>query len=274
MSISMTDTELSSIVAEVERELGSFLKSESQRLTKAKPDEMDPEASAAPAAEASPPAPPAAEGSATSPEASEAAPGEAPGEVGEVHEESPGEIEAAASPEELQAEYEKLPPEELKNHYLACKQAIFKLMGQGDEGSAPAPGAGAPPAPAMKMELDAVAPTKADAGKDRLEAVAVTKSEPSLEMEALKGQVEMLTKAVHALAGQPIRKAVTNMDFVAKTPEPAKEVAKLNKAEVTARLTAASARPDLKKSDRELINGYYEGFCSIDKIAHLLTDSK
>jgi hypothetical protein len=44
----------------------------------------------------------------------------------------------------------------------------------------------------------------------------------------------------------------------------------MTKGEVTAKLKAVTASPTLAKSDRQLVNGFYDGRISLDQIAHLL----
>lgn len=158
----LKDSELKSILAEVETEIESLLKSEGDALKKAKddgaPDEGGSESGPAEEAPAEASAPDAAP-----------AEGSAPPEVSGSPEAGSPPPEASASPEmsapagdpaadqaldpaALQAEYSTLSPEELKAHYMACKAALFAVMGAGGggspEGSAPvgAPPPGAPPA--------------------------------------------------------------------------------------------------------------------------------
>lgn len=347
----LKDSEFAAILSEVEAEIGSLLKSEQEKLAKAAPTDDSPAedegsapagdegalgADAAPADEGSAPAGP--EGSAPGDEASASAPpmdeGSAP--APDMQAQDPAaDASAPADPAMLEAEYAKLPPEELKAHYMAAKAALFKLMGAGGD-AAPAPDAGAPMAPPApgaegsappvpgapgapgldpmmgKMELgsiapskasagkdilDQYAPTKADGGEDRLAAVApakkgelsagkkvninnngqgdhnLGKSEAGLskserdELNELKGTVNGLMKALENLA-QPVRKAVTSVAFVPKAEVQEKRA--LSKAEVTAKLSEVTSNPSLKKSDRELVNAYFDGKIDLGQIEHLL----
>lgn len=302
----MKDSELKEILAEVEAEIGQLLKSESETLAKAKEEdhsaEMSPapesseSASAAPAPEASTPAAeekPAGESVPSDPGSSAAPPAagemQAAPEAAPAHEETPGEIHPAADPEALKAEYCKLSPEELKMHYLAAKAALFDLMGASDA-SAPAPAApmAAPMAsPTMKGE-DGIVPYTEKAEKemmsqDEANGGEMGKSEAKPEGQDLKksedlskaedkikemeGQLEVLAKALESFLTTPVRKAVTSTSFVPKTEEAPKE---LTKSEVQEKLKEVTKRPDLKKSERDLINSYCYGNVGVDKIQHLL----
>lgn len=282
------DSELKAILAEVEADLSKSLDAEVSKLSKAdgedappaKDEEIAPEASA-PAAEESAPAaemsaPPAEEASASAPEAPPAE-GSAPPAEGAA---DPAQDDSI-SPEALQAEYAQLDPESLKAHYLAAKAALFAVMGAAEQSAAPAapPEASAPmappapegSAPALKAEADMSAETKkANGGK--IETVA--KSEKSLsksekdELLALREQVALQDK-LFELLNTPVRKAVTAVDYVAKSDVSA-EKRVLSKSEVTEKLKVVTADPKLAKSDRELVNRFYSGTVSIDQIEHLL----
>jgi hypothetical protein len=193
--------------------------------------------------------------------------------------------EGPADPAALKAEYAKLPPEELKMHFLAAKEALMEIMGGGGD-AAPAPDAPmAPPAPGPGPEASAPAPAfKGEKSMVHADAngggsLPIKKSE-SDEVASLKAELaetnaglEALVKAFTNVVGQPMRKAVTNLAFVPKTGEaPADQidVSKLSSAQITEKLKAVTADQKLSKSDRDLINGYYVRAVSVDKIAHLL----
>lgn len=284
------DSELKALVAEVETEIGALLKAEKDKLAKAHPGEdtsaeippdesatasaKPPEASASasPAPDAS--AAPAPDASMPPADASAAPPADASAD--------PAADEGTMDPEALKAEYAKLPPDELKIHFLAAKAALMEVMGGADDGSAGAPPPpAAPPAPppvasaspsappALKAEMKSV---DANGGKE----LPIKKSEQELQIEALKAEVteqkdalEKLVKAVTVMVERPERKAVTSTAFIPKTDEAAKP---LSKAEVMEKLKKVSAAPGLKKSDRDLINGFCVDAVSLEKIQHLLTD--
>ena len=276
----MKDEELRALLANVESEIGGLIRAE--RLNKAEgelPEETPGEES---------PPPPAAEGSAQAPEgeapmeaAPEGAPAEAPQEPGmEGQEGQEGEVD-------LKSEYLKLgqeDPEALKEHYLACVEALQEIMGQGQgQGQAPegAPEQGAPPAgpemgaPAMKAELAATAVTSIDKGKDKLKANEVTsigKSEAEYgrkikEIEGVQGQ---LIKAMDKFLGHPLRKAVTT---TAGKPGSEAEAVEPTRNEIMAKLSE-KAQTTLKKSDRERINKFATKMIGYEDIKDLLVDNK
>jgi len=209
---------------------------------------------------------------------------------------------AALTPEVLQAEYSKLAPEELDMHIKAALAAKAAVAGAPDasagappmappDASAPpmAPPAGpsAPPAPgappldpmALKSEVPA-GNLKANGGQ--IKGASLGKSEGEKrhddEIEALKALVksqaedtENLAKVLKAVLEQPLRKAVTSVSHLPKVET---EKAPLTKASINARLKELSQKPDLKKSDRQLINDFYDGRVRADALAPLFEDYK
>ncbi len=157
----LSKAQLDKLLAAVTDDVAELLKSEQEAMTLSKADpgteapaEKNPEGSAV--------APPAPEGetgpdASASPEASSPAPAPEGSPAGVAPDASPDPAgdpgtEQGATPEVLQGEYMKLPVEELKMHFLACKAALMAMMGGGaDEGSAPPdatpPGPDASPAP-------------------------------------------------------------------------------------------------------------------------------
>lgn len=283
----LKDSELKALLAEVEQEIGGLIRAEGLSKGEGSPpiEESTP-------GEASPGVAPGAEGSAASPEASAVPPGEAPGDISPAMggEEAP--VDGAAPGQEqevdLKSEYLKLgqeDPEALKEHYLACVEALQQILGQGQgqpgaEAAPPAgPPAGAAPAgppmgePGMgKMELGAIAPTKVDVGKDHLKANEVTSIGKSEDYEAKIAALEstqgQLIKAFDKFLGYPLRKAVTSIATAGK-PGDAAEVASLSRTEVMAKLSE-KAKTNLKKSDRERINKYATRLLNFDDIKDLL----
>jgi hypothetical protein len=278
----LKDSELKAILAEVQADLDKSLDLEVKKLSKAAgEDEMpaeEPEMSAAPAEETP--------GEDHAP--AEETPGEehsAPADEAPMGDEPPADeasapadpaaedpaaadgAEGAMSPEELEAEYSKLDPETLKMHYLAAKAALFAAMGGGaggaPEASAPAAPPAAPPAAGPGMEASAPAP----AMKSEKNDASLSKAEKA-ELETLREQVKLQEK-LFDLLNAPARKAVTAVDFVAKSEEKADKRV-LSKSEVASKLKTVTADAKLSKSDRELVNGYVLGTVSIDKIEHLL----
>lgn len=178
----------------------------------------------------------------------------------------------------LTAEYSKLPPEELKMHYIASKAALMQTMqaAQGAGAGGPPPDASAPPSPAGSPAPDAPpaappapeGPPMALKNEMKPAPVPMAKSEGLSKAEAddLRAQIEGLTKAVTIVLGAPQRKAVTSLAFLAKSEEPAKT---LSKAEVDAKLKD-KIRTNLSKSDRALINQFTLNQIDVSKIEHLL----
>lgn len=247
-----------------------------------------PAPAASPADEGSAGGPGAAAGPAAGPEASSPAPDMGAGDPAQ---------DQALTPEALQAEYSKLQPEELDMHIqaaLAAKQAIAAPagpdMGMGQPPMGPGAGPSAPPAgpvgpgpsAAMKSEVAASGYNKASGGQiNKSEAAykeTLKKYESRFtEMEALiKSQsaalksnqedIENLAEATKRVIEQPLRKAITNVAQISKTMEAPKEI---TAASIHARLKDLSATPSLKKSDRNLINDFYDKRVSIDKLSHL-----
>ncbi len=144
MSINLNENEYQKVLADIEADLESVLKSESESLSKAFPpgddDAGSPEASAG--GEASESAP--AESSDAPPaEGSESAPADAgaPPDASASPAAPPGaEGQAPGGEEDLESKLMNLPEEQLRHLYMAAKQALFARMSQ-----AGAPGAGGPP---------------------------------------------------------------------------------------------------------------------------------
>ncbi len=210
--------------------------------------------------------------------------------------------EAPMSPEELQAEYAKLPPEELMQHYKAAKEAVFALMGGGagdgamgaapgmDAGAPPGmppggappgmppagPDAGSPPGGMPPPGMDAGAPPPAAPGMppEEEKPMPAMKSEDmsKAEITDLKTQVAEMQAVILKMATQPVRKAVTAADYVAKPTEEAHTVVlpNLTKSQAMAKLSAKAT--ELSKKERALVNEYVFGNKSLQDVAHLLKD--
>jgi hypothetical protein len=112
------------------------------------------------------------------------------------------------------------------------------------------------------------------------------------EIETLKSEKEKLEKNFKDLTAKlvefvkgssaPKQKAITKLEYVAKSEEENKtevksteDVSKLDKAEVSKRLTAKIRSGSLEKAEREKINEFYQsGSKNIESIRHLLTGGK
>lgn len=309
-------SDIDSLLIEVETALTAVLKEEQEKLSKAHPGEEtssetdsdtsatdpktpDASASAPTDSSAAPASAPPVDASSPAPDASAPPAPDVTAAPADASAPADPAADVSNDPQALQEEYSKLgatDPEALKNHYLACKAALFALMGAGADASAPAPatpaatpGAAIPPAaspspdapPAMKSELGATGtggmPTsteEANGGKGMMKS----------EKEQIKGLTDQLAKQEDALASllsvieavveAPVRKAVTSVAHLAKTEESEKkDLSNLSNAEVKARLRKAAEKP-LSKSDRGLINGFDLGHIGVDKVAHLIGDVK
>lgn len=298
-----SDQELHDLVNEVAQDLKGALAGEANRLNKAAPDDLpdDGPGSAPPgpgpsvppsAPPSAPPAGDAAEGSQSA--SPEAPPGSPPAEDSVPPEGDPA-GEQAGGPvdfEALKAEYAKLPPEELKMQYMACKEALYEVLGAGGgdpaAGASPAPGPGAPgasapaapppggpggPQMALKNELKAnggqikVGKSEADA---KFADVKKSLDEKDAKLVELTKNFESLVGVVDKVLGQPIRRAVTGVNFVAKTEDGSTSAPK-SKDDITKILTEKSRDPSLKKNDRDAINRYFNTHCvDVKGIEHLL----
>jgi hypothetical protein len=128
----------------------------------------------------------------------------------------------------------------------------------GPDAVAPMPGEGSKPVdPAMAM--------KSESDKELLEKL--TKAEGSVK--TLESSVEKITKAFELMLSKPQRKAVTGKDLAKSAKEVEKvDVTKLTKAQLATKLTEL-AHKDLKKSERNLINGFYKGTVKVEALAAL-----
>ena len=182
----------------------------------------------------------------------------------------------------------ELPPEQLRNHFVAITAAIKHLTGGADEAgmgaggppapapAAPGPEASAPPPPMGKGEMKS---NPANGG----EMLAVKKYEE--EIAALKGEIaglkksdeektalfDRLAKGVERIATKPERKAVTNVAAVGKPgSEPAPAHQSLSKSEVMAKLTVKARDPKLTKDQKKAILAYCNGTVDIEAVKDLL----
>lgn len=252
MALKLKDSELDKLLDDVVSELNEAFQGLDSKLTKSeykneasmeKAGPVDPEASspAAEPAEASDDASAMPEGDVSA----SASPEMAPAHDGDV--DMGGD---ALTPEALQMEYEKLPPEELQMHKQALEAALAKMgggMGAPDMGSAPpAPEApAAPPAPAMKSE-------KASKEFEDL------KKSSEAEIISLKEDIEILAKSLKTLVETPVRKAIVSIDELPKAEEKKEPKDSYTPGEFWGKLKEVAKRPDLKKSERQLIMDIYD----------------
>lgn len=299
MKTTFTPEELDGVIAEISDQVSEYLRKDEAFLAKAVGDEQDEESEGAsgPAVplsdeseeEGSAPAeaPPMDEGSAPA----EAPPmdGAPPMDEGSAPVDGApddGTIAPAPTVEELQAEYATLDPEQLKLHFLACKQAIMAAMG-GDPAQAPQPAPMAPPGaapmappgpeasapPAMKGEM-----SSAKSGGEMSKGKPLGKSEKDLEIDLLREQLAKNEEALMALVdlvAKPLRKSVkgiSELAFLSKDGGSTEStVPTLTKSEIISVLREkAKSDTTLKKSDRDLITKFTIGSVDASKIEHLL----
>lgn len=89
--------------------------------------------------------------------------------------------------------------------------------------------------------------------------------------KSVKVSDEMVTKAIKLVAGTPLRKGLTEVPFVPRTPEPLEpEVAAMGRPQIDQALKALD-KGALKKSDRDAIRKFYDtGGTDATPIRHLL----
>jgi len=309
--IEIEQEDLDKLIEEVATELNGMLKSQSEELAKNLPpnaenpgaEQSEGSASASPMSEdssaSSPPEMSSASsgsesssdgssGSESTSDSSESTGDHMEPGHDEHQEEAQAAIEPAPTVEGLMAEYAKLPPEEMQMHYEAVKAAMMQMAGaagQQPQAAPPAP-APAPQMPPPEMAMKAEMPASEGSGGQMSKGKPMKKSEEQLKLEtletelsAMKAERDALDKELVKLVDvleRPIRKSiksVAELDYVAKE-EKASPAASMSKQEVTQKLREKVRQGNLKKSDREAIEGFYCGSVDVSKVEHLLTESK
>ena len=105
------------------------------------------------------------------------------------------------------------------------------------------------------------------------------KSDKEKLEKSLKDLTAALAKFVKGSTAAPKQKAITRIEYVAKSEdekpkadEKQEDVSKLDKVEISKRLTAKIRNGKLEKAEREKINEFYQtGSKNIESIRHLLT---
>lgn len=151
--------------------------------------------------------------------------------------------------------YASMTKSEKEAHYAAVKKSIF-----GEE-----------------VEEEAVeeqSMEKSEETEEDNDEVEMLKS----ENEELKKNYEQLNELVSKLFNTkkaPAQKAVTNVNYIAKSEETEieekEDFSNMSKSEVTAKLKSIDYS-ELKKSDREAINNYYLDNGSVESIKHLIRE--
>lgn len=292
-----TKEELQGLIAETRAQLGDLLKSEGKQIAapeaiggQMKKEEGSPppeESSASESGSAPAPSAPASDAAAGGPPAPDASASAAPApDAGGSAGGAPADMPT------LVAAYSQLSPEELQMHVQALQQVMSASQAQAGAGAPPPGGmppgapAGAPPAPAgppagmPPAGPDAVAPMPGEGSKPIDPAMAM-KSESDKELlqkltkaegsvKSLESSVEKIAKAMELMLAKPQRKAVTGKDLAKSAKEVEKvDVTKLNKSQLTAKLSELARKPELKKSERNLINSFYSGKIKVEALAPL-----
>lgn len=192
--------------------------------------------------------------------------------------------EEAATPEVLQEEYSKLPPEELKMHFIACKAALMAVMGSeekaptqevagGEQAAQGMPPAGEEDMKVAKSEKNIALSSdiiarleKAEKGVAEVEKLRKSIAEKDATIAALEEHIGKVASSFQKLVThqQVMRKSVAGVNFVQKpgtesVSSNAVDVSKLSKAEVVEKLKGVTASDKLSKSDREVINRFVVG---------------
>lgn len=202
----------------------------------------------------------------------------------------------ATSPEQLQAEYAQLPPDQLKMHLMAAHAALMAVMGQqgGDQGGAPpAPDASASPAPGPEqtpppdMGKKEFATGEGTGGK--VSSGKMAKSERDLEIETLKKSLKeqeltiekfgKLAENIAKVISKPLVKSVRKISEVKIDNKPGTpnssdselDVSKLSREQVIAGLNTAIRTGKLSKSDKDLVKQFSVRSVGVEKVAHILT---
>lgn len=301
----LTKAQLAKLLDEVTNDFGTLLtKAESEapdpEMAKADPGEETPGEKTPASSSAEPADKKAPEASGDAPADPDAGKKEPDGDEAPVDGQAPDVATEQGEPEQtLESQYAALPVEELKLHFVACKTALMAALGAAGgapEGStlpappappAPAPEAPAAPAPQPQMGKKEFAAAEGSGGDIKVGG-KMCKSEVETRLETLEKSVkekdeyiktieekfsaaaEGLTKLINS---QPMRKSIAGVSFVTREEgvNSAQTAPVLSKAEAIAKCNEISARPDLKKSDRELLNKFVTGNCAQDQIQHLLT---
>lgn len=257
----LKDSELNKLLDEVALDLNKAFGEVQNKL--AKGEEVvakDEDAPPSKAAEESSPI--ASEGSDAPPPADDGSAPAAPApDAGAAPVDPAAEQGAALTPEALQAEYAKLPPEELQMHMQACQAAMAALgggMGAPTPDAAPPAPEAAAPAPAAPAGAPLMQSEKKVAAETLSKSEAKESELAKAEISSLKEDVEILAKTLKQILETPVRKAITSISDLEKSEDkPSDEYKPLAPADFWAKLKEVSKRSDLKKSEKQLILDVY-----------------
>jgi hypothetical protein len=214
---------------------------------------------------------------------------------------SPPEGSPEGSVEELKNAYMTLDIEDLKAHFAAVHAALEEKSGGGDaapgqEGPPPGAGpegtppegagadAGGPPPgeepPAMgKSEIpESIQIQLAKAEKLELELTEIKKSlaEKDAAMAAMEvkfeQQINTVAEGFQKILTKGLRKSAPGISAISKpgTTATEKSEIKLTKSEIVEKLRNAARQNGLSKSERNEINGYFDGSVGVEKLTKFL----
>jgi hypothetical protein len=258
----LNKSQLNKLLEQVTNDVAIMLKSDTEETTLSKADPGE-ETTAETTPDGSATDGPPGEESSASPEDTGAPEGSAPPMDGGPDGSQDPATDAGATPEALQAEYMKLPPEELKMHLMAAHAALMAMESQGGgpeaggpeasagppgpdasagpppgpEASAggPPPGAGGPPPGIGKGEISTGTPNDNNGGMAKSQMSEISKLRKSIKEkdEQLAKQELALTDTVKAITDmitkrQVMRKSVSGISYISKpgtTEKPAEKAA-------------------------------------------------
>lgn len=278
MEITLKDSDIEELLAEVQRDLDSCLQKEKEKLAKAededkKPDAPMDDAPSAPPADLAPAAEDKKEG-----DAPISADASAESVIKDPDDDSAMDLlgdEGEIDPDALEAEYAKLDLDKLKMHLMAVKNAIMKcLMNEKPEEQE------APQEDPLKQLAASSAPDAAPAAPDQMKAEdEMYKAELEKKEKELKEAQEKLAKMEDDLAKSqaaleklgekmlvPLRKSVKGVSEV-EIPVADKTYTKEEVANILNKKIAAGK---LEKSERDLVVGFYSGDVKFEQIKDLL----
>lgn len=179
----------------------------------------------------------------------------------EGSEESTEQVEGFNYSAEDYAEMDELYSSMSKSEAEAHLQSLKKTLGEVEEA----------------VEATDLVKSEVESKKD--EEIAELKKTNEELRKSIDSLTDGLTKFVKRGASAPKQKAVTQIQYIAKSEEDVVEtkkteekvdITKLSKNDIAKRLTAKIRSGNLEKSERDKINDYYDGEADIDSIKHLL----
>lgn len=248
MPITLSDTEMDSILKEVEQELGVVLKNEGAKLAKAADGDDDGDSddksggsdSAPPASDGGsssggdsvPSAPPASASDASASAPPGAADGSAPPSDGSASADPAA--QGSAGPMDVQGltqEYAQLPDDVLEMHYVAAKAALMeRLQGQSASGSAPAGSPPASPSPSAPPASPPASPSPSASASAPPMPPPDQSAPPTQKAEMVPAGKKVAAPAANGGKEAPIKKSEEVLALEAKVDEQTKMIEGLAKA--------------------------------------------